>query len=554
MATTQPDAKAQKYDRQLRLWAASGQAALENAHVCLLNGTTTGTEALKNLVLPGIGRFTVIDGNKVTADDLGSNFFVDESYVGASRAAAVTALLAELNEDTAGDYIARDPIDLLLSSSDEELRTVFSKFTVVIAANVYNDQALVKLGKLCYNELRIPLVVVTTCGFAGAVRLSVPEHFIVETHAESNVDLRVRSPFPALKQFIDAQDMDNQTSEAYAHTPWVAILNKALEQWRATTTSGKLLPTTFAEKKQVRELINKFRRSGTDDENIDQAFAKVLIVLDERLEMPDFARTLLEDPAAVNLAATNPSGFWVIVRAVRDFVANEGDGRLPLSGQVPDMKADTKRYVELQAIYRNKAKEDIAAITKRVHALLAERNLPSSYVSDEEIATFCKNAYSACVLRTSSAANEYSFDTTATTATQSILDDEDKRDMFAYYASLRAVNQFIQQHGHFPGEKRAADETSEDDHESEAAALHKVAVAQVAASTGANAGSVESSISSEPAQEIARCGGIQLHPTCAMIGGIVAQEATKLITNQYLTVDNLYVFDGAKMRSAVLRL
>ncbi|RUS25949.1 hypothetical protein BC938DRAFT_471428 [Jimgerdemannia flammicorona] len=47
------DLKTQKYDRQLRLWAANGQAALEGAKVCLINGTATGTEILKNLILPG---------------------------------------------------------------------------------------------------------------------------------------------------------------------------------------------------------------------------------------------------------------------------------------------------------------------------------------------------------------------------------------------------------------------------------------------------------------------------------------------------------------------
>jgi amyloid beta precursor protein binding protein 1 len=51
-----PTDKERKYDRQLRLWAASGQAALESAHVLLVNsGTgTVGIEALKNLVLPGL--------------------------------------------------------------------------------------------------------------------------------------------------------------------------------------------------------------------------------------------------------------------------------------------------------------------------------------------------------------------------------------------------------------------------------------------------------------------------------------------------------------------
>jgi amyloid beta precursor protein binding protein 1 len=51
-----PSDKEKKYDRQLRLWAANGQAALENAHILLLNSGsgTVGVETLKNLVLPGM--------------------------------------------------------------------------------------------------------------------------------------------------------------------------------------------------------------------------------------------------------------------------------------------------------------------------------------------------------------------------------------------------------------------------------------------------------------------------------------------------------------------
>jgi NEDD8-activating enzyme E1 regulatory subunit len=51
-----PSDKEKKYDRQLRLWAKSGQEALENAHILLLNSGsgTVGVETLKNLVLPGM--------------------------------------------------------------------------------------------------------------------------------------------------------------------------------------------------------------------------------------------------------------------------------------------------------------------------------------------------------------------------------------------------------------------------------------------------------------------------------------------------------------------
>lgn len=53
-----PSDKEKKYDRQLRLWAASGQAALEEANILLLNSGagTVGVETLKNLVLPGVYR------------------------------------------------------------------------------------------------------------------------------------------------------------------------------------------------------------------------------------------------------------------------------------------------------------------------------------------------------------------------------------------------------------------------------------------------------------------------------------------------------------------
>jgi NEDD8-activating enzyme E1 regulatory subunit len=51
-----PTEREKKYDRQLRLWAANGQAALESANVLLINSGsgTVGVETIKNLVLPGM--------------------------------------------------------------------------------------------------------------------------------------------------------------------------------------------------------------------------------------------------------------------------------------------------------------------------------------------------------------------------------------------------------------------------------------------------------------------------------------------------------------------
>jgi amyloid beta precursor protein binding protein 1 len=111
-----PSSKERKYDRQLRLWAASGQQALEQSHVLLINsdgpiddadttvGGVVGVETLKNLVLPGVGGFTIVDPATVTEPDLGVNFFLEESSLGKSRAEETCRLLKELNPDVDGSF------------------------------------------------------------------------------------------------------------------------------------------------------------------------------------------------------------------------------------------------------------------------------------------------------------------------------------------------------------------------------------------------------------------------------------------------------------------
>lgn len=104
-----PDFHTQKYDRQLRLWAASGQASLENAHVLVIGGNATATSMLKNLVLPGIGQFTILDDKPIDAADLGNNFFLEagSSQIGNARAAEAVRYLAELNDGVKASAIVK---------------------------------------------------------------------------------------------------------------------------------------------------------------------------------------------------------------------------------------------------------------------------------------------------------------------------------------------------------------------------------------------------------------------------------------------------------------
>jgi amyloid beta precursor protein binding protein 1 len=58
----------------------------------------------------------------------------------------------------------------------------------------------------------------------------------------------------------------------------------------------------------------------------------------------------------------------------------------------------------------------------------------------------------------------------------------------------------------------------------------------------------------EIAEEVARANGGELHNISALTGGMVAQEVIKIITKQYIPIDNTCIFDGITSRTQVLRI
>lgn len=79
------------------------------------------------------------------------------------------------------------------------------------------------------------------------------------------------------------------------------------------------------------------------------------------------------------------SSFWVIADAVSQFYKKHNC--LPLPGNVPDMKAQSKVYIQLQSIYKAKARQDVAEVLGTV------RQTPGGEDIDPgEVELFCKNA------------------------------------------------------------------------------------------------------------------------------------------------------------------
>jgi amyloid beta precursor protein binding protein 1 len=56
------------------------------------------------------------------------------------------------------------------------------------------------------------------------------------------------------------------------------------------------------------------------------------------------------------------------------------------------------------------------------------------------------------------------------------------------------------------------------------------------------------------AEEVARAKGGELHNISALTGGMVSQEVIKVITKQYIPIDNTCVFDGIKSSTQIFRI
>lgn len=517
-----------KYDRQLRLWGDHGQAALEGAHVCVINATGLGTEILKSLVLPGIGAFTIIDGKKITNEDIGANFFLEADSVGKSRAQVAMQMLLELNSDVRGDYIDEEPEQILYNSPD-----FFNNFTVVVATSLV-EKSLILLSQRLW-ELNIPLIVCRSIGFIAYMRIQVKEHTVIETHPDNETpDLRLDKPFETLKKHLDSINLEEMNFKDYSHVPYLVILYKFLQKWIAVR---KELPKTYKEKEEFRELIKEgMKRHENDMTNNEENFEEALKAVNTCIgytEIPDNVTNILNDTRCINLTAKS-SSFWIIAKAIRDFCENEGTGLLPLKGILPDMTADTEKYITLQQIYHKQAVSDAEAVWRRTLQLLRQLSKPSDSISERDVKLFCRHASNIHVERGTCIADEYDSKISDTCNIVQSLENPDS--MMIYYVVLRGVEKFQAECNSYPGE-------FDDQVEPDIVKL-KAYITKLLIEWGCGPLAKDDYV-----HEFCRFGGSELHSVSAFLGGLAAQEVIKFVTNQYKPVHNTFIYDAVTSNS-----
>lgn len=418
---------------------------------------------------------------------------------------------------------------------DVERFVFFKNFTLVVVADVEDEGSLAELSRLLWNW-EIPLVVASTIGLMGYVRVQIRQHCVRQTHPDDwLLDLRLDNPPSALRHWVDSLDLSTLGNEEHSHVPWLLLLLKFLDQWRAKT--GATFPKTYAEKKEVKALLAAAVRSrddGTGEENFAEANSAINTAL-TAATIPDAVHEIFRYIEQTPLSES-ATPFFVVMRAIRDFAnGSAAGGMLPRSGSLPDMFSDSKSYLRLQSIYREQSKCDAEEVHGRVVRLQEELaagagNVPAISFSFTEY--MCKNAYFVQLIRTTALVDELEAGIGAVISYQ---DPPDNHQL--WYLAFRIYLSFVTRNRRRPSVDNETSSPADLDLMLEWLPL------TVVPDGDENVRKLINHVKPY-LQEMTRSGGEHLCGVSSLIGGIAAQEIIKLITSQYVPQNNTLVYCG----------
>ncbi|MCO5565710.1 hypothetical protein L7F22_019384 [Adiantum nelumboides] len=166
------------YDRQIRLWGLEAQGKIRTSHILVINLDGLTTEAIKNWVLAGIKRLTLIDFRDHTQwNDLSAGFFWREEDVGESsdRLTPAAARIQALNPLVKIDILPSSSLQNLLNPTSSLLADLNPSVLVVgipsgqqSLSSQWSKDSLITLNNRS-RQLGIPFYISGSQGLNGYI-------------------------------------------------------------------------------------------------------------------------------------------------------------------------------------------------------------------------------------------------------------------------------------------------------------------------------------------------------------------------------------------------
>lgn len=351
-----------KYDRQLRLWSSSGQDLISSSRVLVVGNSLSQCEVLKNLILAGIGHFTLLAENKViTAEDIENNFYLDDEDMGKPLNETLGLRLNELNSDT-----NRSCIDLIDLNKFIELKK--------------NEFDLIIINGLSGINVDVPILQLETRSFYSLISLKYNEICIIDSHQSIIPDLKLLNSWPELEDYFNSFDLNVDANEL-SKIPYPVILFKLMNVWMEKY--GKLPESRDLKdfKKLIRNLSNE------DLLNLEEAIRNSHMICFKKFDF-DKINSLNSTTDFKNYRGSYNEKFWLLIYTLKKYL--QIYNQLPVNNESPDMDSDTNNYLKLKKIYNAKFQLDLANFQDILKQVLIEFGI-SSDLEYDLIVKFTKN-------------------------------------------------------------------------------------------------------------------------------------------------------------------
>jgi len=181
------------YSRQLYVMGHEAQRRMMKSSALVLGVSGLGAEIAKNVILAGISSITLLDPHPCNSFDLGGNFYLSESDIGAtaSRADICRPKLADLNP-----YVTVSVKECGIAESDmvaAVLSLIPTLSCIVVTAPLLSHASLVRINAFC-RQHNVCFIYTLSMGLFGQVFCDFGSSFVVaDKDAEQPISTQVES-------------------------------------------------------------------------------------------------------------------------------------------------------------------------------------------------------------------------------------------------------------------------------------------------------------------------------------------------------------------------
>ncbi|KAJ8519013.1 hypothetical protein ONZ45_g4000 [Pleurotus djamor] len=240
------------YDRQIRLWGLEAQQRMRNATILVVRLRGTATETIKNIVLAGIGKLIIVDGDTVAEEDLGTGFFFRDEDIGKKKVDAAKARIESLNPlvtvETIPTFSAleRDVLNATLEGAD------------LVCVTDWRRDDLIHINEACRQSGK-PLYTGGTYGLHGYIFCDLLNHEYIAPDRSASKDgpknVRMITAYAPLHMAL--QHKWNGLSKRQTKELNPAVVFGILALWEFQSLHGGSLPNGLDHADELESIANK---------------------------------------------------------------------------------------------------------------------------------------------------------------------------------------------------------------------------------------------------------------------------------------------------------